>query len=143
MRLKASPAAGAIILTVVLGLSACGGSDSGTANGDTGSSVNDEAAVREVSTKLQQASRDGDAAKFCSLFEPSRLDAWIGNKRCIKIFKPALKQASDRKIEVETIDIDGETATVKFNVGETKFKKFDGKWYVETPDLEAQAPQKD
>ncbi len=129
MRFKSLLALGAVTVTASFGLAACGGSGDGGSDGD-------KAAVEEVVAKLKAATQKADAAEFCSLFEPTRLKGWIGKKRCIKIFKPALKQSADLPLKIDSIDIDGDQATVTVDGAESKLQRTDGQWYLETPDLE-------
>lgn len=137
MRMKSLLATGTIVLASAVALTACGGGSS-SSGGD-----GEKAEVEAVVTKLTTAATKGDAAAFCKMFEPSRLAAWIGEKRCIRIFKPALKQAPKDGLKVESIDVDGDTATVKLASGETKLQKIDGKWYLETPDIGVPEAQTD
>jgi len=125
----------------VLGLSACGGSDGAEANPDGVGSSADQTAVRTVVERMQEATRRSDAAAFCRLFEPAELKEWLGGpRRCIEIFRPALRSTPDLDLRIESIEVEGNRATVKLNFGESRFQRAAGKWYIETPDLEALQP---
>jgi len=106
----------------------CGGSDNS-------SSAEDEQAIQELVAKLNQATADKDASEFCLIMQPSAVDETFHDiDRCVSETKSILKTAGDQpKLTVESIEVDGDVATVQFsgtNGGEAQFVKEDGQWYV-------------
>lgn len=125
-------AVGAIALA---GLAGCGGSSDGDAE-----SGSDDAAVRDIATKVATFTGKRDAKGLCGLFEPERIKAWVG-KDCVKIFKVALKEVpSAEQLKIEEIKRDGDKATVKYAYGDVQVAKIDGTWYLETPEPAAAEP---
>lgn len=119
----------------------CGGDDGdgGTEN-QTAATEADEAALRGKVAKLRQYTRETNAAGFCGLFEPNRLEDWIGRAECIKIFRPGLKNTPDSaEYRITDLKVEGDQAEVTFDYGTARFERIDGEWYIETPEIKPAA----
>lgn len=113
---------------VVLFASGCGGSDDSTSEAD-------DQAIRELVTKLNQATRDKDASAFCLIMQPSAVEETFHDiDRCVKETRPILESAGDQQqLQVDSIEVNGDIATVTFagsTGNEAKFVREAGQWYV-------------
>ena len=117
----------ALLATAVV-VAGCGSSDDSTSGEDT-------QAITELVAKLNQATRDRDASEFCLIMQPSAVDETFHDiDRCVSETKPILKAAGAQAVlKIETIEVNGDIATVTFNGGggrEAKFVREGGQWYV-------------
>ena len=108
--------------------SGCGSSDDSTSDAD-------DQAIRELVSKLNQATQDKDASAFCLIMQPSAVDETFHDiDRCVSETKPILESAGKQPVlKVDTIEVDGDVANVTFAGGtgnEAKFVREDGQWYV-------------
>jgi hypothetical protein len=108
--------------------SGCGSSDDSTSQAD-------DQAIRELVTKLNEATRNQDASAFCLVMQPSAVDETFHDiDRCVSETKPILEAAGKQPVlKVDTIEVDGDVANVTFTGGtgsEAKFVREDGQWYV-------------
>ncbi|HRV59816.1 MAG: hypothetical protein KDB54_03750 [Solirubrobacterales bacterium] len=106
----------------------CGGSDDST-------SEEDNQAITDLVSKLNQATRDKDASEFCLIMQPSAVDETFHDiDRCVSETKPILQAAGKQPVlKVESIEVNGDIATVTFagsSGNEAKFVREDGQWYV-------------
>lgn len=109
-----------------MALAGCGGGDSGSAE--------DEAAIEELVTQINQANADRDGASYCDLLQPSTFfDTFTSRAKCARETNQILDQAGRQpELEVESVSVDGDTAKVTFadRSGEAPFVKEDGRWYL-------------
>jgi hypothetical protein len=108
---------------------------SGCGNSDDSTSQADDQAIRELVTKLNEATRKQDASAFCLIMQPSAVDETFHDiDRCVSETKPILEAAGKQPVlKVDTIEVDGDVANVTFTGGagsEAKFVREDGQWYV-------------
>jgi len=108
--------------------SGCGSSDDSTSQAD-------DQAIRELVTKLNEATRKQDASAFCLIMQPSAVDETFHDiDRCVSETKPILESAGKQPVlKVDTIEVDGDVANVTFTGGtgsEAKFVRENGQWYV-------------
>jgi hypothetical protein len=106
----------------------CGSSDDSTSQAD-------DQAIRELVTKLNDATQKQDASAFCLIMQPSAVDETFHDiDRCVSETKPILEAAGEQPVlKVDTIEVDGDVANVTFTGGtgsEAKFVREDGQWYV-------------
>lgn len=135
-RLPRALATGAIITVALAGSFGCGSSgDSGSGDGQAASAGGDEAAVRALADRVETYTREGDARGFCGLFDPERMEAWVGKKGCIRIFSSAFRQRPDvGGLGIKGVEVDGDRATVTSDFGTINFERIGGKWYLATPE---------
>ena len=134
----------ALLATAALGVSACGGDDSG-GSGD------DEAQVRSVVTDYAAAVGDRDGDKACGfLTESARKQVEAAAEAldangCAEVLEKVTENVSDDErdklndIEVSSVEIDGDRAVVKVKVdGEdgapSTLVKEDGDWRIAADD---------
>jgi hypothetical protein len=106
-----------------LALTGCGGADK--PSGDTATKADDSAAVKQVISDLQAASRDGDGRRICTqIFTPKLADSVTKSSpggSCAKEVKRKLF-ARNAEIAVQNVDVPNATnatATIKEANGNT------------------------
>jgi len=116
----------AVVATGALALAACGGDD--------GASDADRRAIDDLVTELNRVTAEKDAAGFCAMMQPSRIEETFSSRgRCVRETKAILEQAGDQPtLDVESIEVEGDTAEVKFagRSGPALLVREDGKWYI-------------
>lgn len=108
---------------------------SGCGSQDDSTSPADDQAIRELVSKLNQATQGKDASAFCLIMQPSAVDETFHDiDRCVRETKPILEAAGKQPVlKVDTIEVDGDVANVTFGGGtgsQAKFVREDGQWYV-------------
>ena len=116
------------LLAPVALLAGCGGSDEGT-------SEEDERAITELVAKVNEATREKDASAFCLLIQPSAIEeTFLGIDRCVNETRPILETAGSQPVlEVETVEVDGDVATVTFTgttSNQASFVREGSQWYL-------------
>jgi len=122
---KAAICALMVSALVVVG---CGSSDDSTSDADV-------QAIKELVTKMNQATEDKDASAFCLIMQPSAVQKTFHDiDRCVSETKPILEAAGKQPVlKVEGVDVAGDVATVRFAGeagGEAQFVKEGSQWYV-------------
>ncbi len=117
----------ALIGTSLL-VAGCGSSDNSTSEAD-------EREIRELVADVNQATADRDASAFCLLIQPSAIEeTFYDIDRCVSETSKILKQVGEQpKLTVESIEVDGDVATVQFSGsagGAANFVREEGRWYV-------------
>lgn len=117
----------ALLATAILAVG-CGSSD----DSDTEA---DEQKIRELVAKVNQATSEKDASAFCLLIQPSEIETTFHTiDRCVNETRKILREAGDQpQLEIETIAVDGDTATVQFvgrARGEAAFVRESEQWYL-------------
>lgn len=112
----------------------CGGSG-GDSGGATASGESDAAQLQKAAAQFKKYTLNKNAKGICSLFEPTRMKAWIGDD-CVKIFKLGLRSVpKPALLKVKQIKVNGDKAEVEFGYGNINFQRIDGTWYLETPEV--------
>ncbi|MCO5315820.1 MAG: hypothetical protein M9938_06640 [Solirubrobacterales bacterium] len=127
----------AIAALSVVGTVGCGGTSDPASGEDAATRKADDAAVRELATRLKLYTLKQDPKGICRLFEPARMRAWLG-KDCVRIFKRSLKQVpTARQMQVKAVTTDGDRGAISFAYGEIGVTRIQGEWYLATPDTAA------
>ena len=132
--------AAAIVATTVA-LAGCGGGSSGADKpaGDTSTKSDDTAAVKQVMSDLQAASRAGDGKRICAqIFTPKLADSVTESAASGSCAKEVKKKLFSReaKITVQNVDVpnpSNATATIKEANGNTStvfLVKQSGRWRI-------------
>jgi hypothetical protein len=105
--------------------------------GDSGDSTSDAdtQAIKELVTKMNEATQARDASAFCLIMQPSAVEKTFHDiDRCVSETRPILKAAGKQpELEVESVEVDGDVATVQFAGdagGEARFVREGSQWYV-------------
>ena len=116
------------VLATALMAAGCGSSNDST-------SADDEQEIRALVADVNRATAEQDASAFCLLIQPSAIQETFNDiDRCVSETKKILEQAGEQpKLEVESIEVDGDVAAVQFSGsagGEANFVREGGQWYV-------------
>lgn len=106
----------------------CGSSEDSTSEAD-------EQEIRELVADVNRATAEKDASAFCLLIQPSAIEeTFYDIDRCVSETRAILKQVGEQpKLTVESIEVDGDVATVQFSGsagGAANFVREQGRWYV-------------
>lgn len=121
--------AAAVIAVSVLGITG------GTAGcGGSGNDPADEQAVRDLISRVNQATADRDPGAACDAIAPSSIrEQFKTRARCVRETGAILKQAGEQpQVEVQSVEITGDRAAVTFKDrnGEVEVVREDGRWYI-------------
>lgn len=123
--MKRAASALAVAALGIAAITGCGGSQDESA---------DEQAIRDLISRVNQATADRDAAAACDAIAPSSIAEQFNTRgRCIRETGVILKQAGDQpQVEVQSVDVTGDKATVTFKDrnGEVGVIREDGEWYI-------------
>ncbi|MCB0856770.1 MAG: nuclear transport factor 2 family protein [Solirubrobacterales bacterium] len=116
------------LLGAALVAGGCGSSEDSTSEAD-------EKEIRELVADVNQATAEKDASAFCLLIQPSAIEeTFYDIDRCVSETRAILKQVGEQpKLTVESIEVDGDVATVQFSGsagGAANFVREQGRWYV-------------
>ena len=140
MSIRNSSAVAGILLVAVFAFAGCGGGDDGSS---ASVSSADQAKLQGVADSVESAVKDGSAAQYCALMQPSRIDAVFGSKAaCIKGMTPVVKQSGFANLTLTSVNGDDTHATVLFKElpgRPIKFIKEDGQWYFDLSDAKPAA----
>ena len=125
-----------------LALAGCGGSDDDGGSSDGGSdapattvTAADEAAIAEVSVKLEKAARARNGKALCDLLQPGLIGEAFGSKaKCAKQVTRAIAQPGLKDLQIDEITATetGASASFKNAPGrDLPLVKIDGKWYID------------
>lgn len=116
------------LLGTALLMGGCGSSDDSTSQAD-------EQEIRELVADVNQATAEKDASAFCLLIQPSAIkETFYDIDRCVSETRAILDKVGEQpKLTVESIEVDGDVATVQFSGsagGAANFVREQGRWYV-------------
>ena len=120
-----------VLATGALLMAGCGGDDSSSV------SAEDEEAITELVAEINRVTEEQDAQGFCAVMSPSDVtEQFDTQSRCVKETTQILKLTGgeDAQLEVENIEVDGDTASVDLKGAgggaPVQLVKEGGKWYV-------------
>lgn len=119
----------AVIAVAALGITGLAGCGGGSQNDSA-----DEQEIRDLISRVNQATADRDPGAACDAIAPSSIAARFKTRgRCVRETGAILKQAGEQpQVEIQSIDITGDRAEVTFKDrnGAVDLVREDGRWYI-------------
>jgi len=126
-----------LLATATLLAAGCGGDDSSSESSE------DTQAITALITEINRVTKEKDAQGFCAVMSPTGVTEQFNTQsQCVRETTKILKLtgSDEPKLEIENIEVDGDTATVDLKGAgggaPVNLVKEGGKWYVPLVDSE-------